>query len=128
MKNVENVKPKKRDVTAERIIKAAKDSKGLLTTIARKARVSHMTLWRYTRDYPSVKEAIEDSQEILYDLVESKLYKLIEEENITAIIFFLKTRCKHRGYVEKQEIETPKDVTIRVVYEDTLQTRPIREP
>ena len=76
------------------------------------------TVSRYIREFPEVKEAAEDAQEQLYDMVESKLYEKIEAGDLTAIIFFLKTRCKHRGYVEKPEIETPKDVIIRVEYAD----------
>ena len=50
--------------------------------------------------------ACEDILEEIYDDAESRLQKNIHEEKDTSsLIFFLKTKCKHRGYVEKQEIE-----------------------
>ncbi len=70
--------------------------------------------------FPSVAETLDDARERLCDTVESKLYERIEAGDLTAIIFFLKTRCKHRGYTEKQ-IETPKDLTFRIVYDDELK-------
>jgi len=48
---------------------------------------------------------------------ESQLMKKIKQGNLTAIIFFLKTQAKHRGYVEKQGSSC--DVVVRVVYGDT---------
>lgn len=47
-----------------------------------------------------VKNAKEDS----IDFVEGALYKQIKDGNTTAIIFFLKTQAKHRGYIERQEL------------------------
>ena len=53
--------------------------------------------------YPSLKEVLSDAREDALDLAESKLMKAIDDGNITAIIFFLKTRGKSRGYSERSE-------------------------
>ncbi|MBS0236051.1 MAG: hypothetical protein JSS50_01790 [Proteobacteria bacterium] len=45
------------------------------------------------------------------DLVESALLKKIDEGNIIAIIFYCKTKLKHRGYterVERVQVDPPK--------------------
>lgn len=112
------VTSKKRDATAERIIAAISKANGLISAAAEAAGVSRKTVWKYTKDYPAVAEAVEDAQEKLYDFAESRLYEKMKAGSETSIIFFLKTRCKHRGYIEKQEIDLPKDITLRVVYED----------
>jgi len=117
-KNGANGASKKKDQTAERIIKAAAESNGLIKNIAARAKLGRNTITRYVKEYPSVSQAVDDAKEELYDLTESELIKKIKDGDLTAIIFFLKTRCKHRGYIERQEIDIPRDVTIRVKYEE----------
>lgn len=113
-----NARPKKKEATAERIIKAIHEADGLITIAAAKAHVNPCTVHRYIKDNPEVAKAVEDAKEKLYDTVESNLFSKIKAGDLGAIIFFLKTQCKHRGYIEKQEIDLPKDITLRVVYED----------
>ncbi len=54
------------------------------------------------------KKRYEEVIEGLIDYAESKLLQAIANNNITAIIFFLKTKGRNRGYVEKVEIDTEK--------------------
>lgn len=107
---------KKRQQTAKKIIKAIEGSHGLLTIAAQKCGLNRSTVWRYVQDYPSVKKAVEEAQEVMLDFAESKLYKKIDDGDMTAIIFYLKTRGKHRGYVERQEIEIPSEIKVNVNY------------
>lgn len=92
-----------RDQKAKKIIKAIKEAKGLLTVAAVRAGVTYWTIWKYSKDYPSVAKAIEESKEGLLDLAEAKLYQEINSGNMTAIIFYLKTQGKKRGYIERVE-------------------------
>jgi hypothetical protein len=99
-----NNKPsQKREDRAQKIIKAIRESKGLLTLAAAKAGVSYWTVWKYAQDFPSVKQAVEESKEDMLDIAEGKLFQAINSGNMTAIIFFLKTRGKDRGYIERTE-------------------------
>jgi hypothetical protein len=50
------------------------------------------------------KKDVEDISSMAIDICEAELWKLIKEGNSTAIIFFLKTKGKVRGYVERQEL------------------------
>jgi len=94
---------KKREETCRRIIQAISESSGLLTLAAKKAGVSYPTINRYARDFPSVKQAVQESKERMLDFAEGKLYEKIKEGDNTAIIFYLKTQGKARGYIERQE-------------------------
>lgn len=103
-KNVQKVMSKKREQTARRIILALGEAKGLLTLAARKAGVSYKTIWRYTQDFPSVKQAVEEAKESITDFAEGKLFEKISKGDTACIIFYLKTKGKIRGYIERQEV------------------------
>tara|TARA_R100000655_G_C3000062_1_gene194271 strand:+ start:15311 stop:15646 length:336 start_codon:yes stop_codon:yes gene_type:complete len=51
------------------------------------------------------KLVVDEIQESLIDDAESQLQKLIKEGNAVSILFFLKTKAKNRGYVERQETD-----------------------
>lgn len=102
--NNENGNSKKREATALRIINAIGESSGLLTLAAKKAGLGYTTVWRYTQDFPSVKQAVIEAKERMIDFAEGKLYEKIKEGDNVAIIFYLKTQAKHRGYIERAEV------------------------
>ncbi len=118
---MQNKVSKKREQVAKRIIEAIKASNGLLTVAARNANVSHSTILRYVKDYPSVKEAVTEARETMLDFAEGKLAQKIRDGDTTALIFFLKTQGKSRGYVERQELTgeagQPMKIQINVVSE-----------
>lgn len=95
---------KKRNETARRIIKAVQESNGLLTLTAKKAGLHYATIWQYTQDFPTVKQAVVEAKERMLDFAEGKLYEKIKDGDNTAIIFYLKTQGKARGYIERQEV------------------------
>jgi hypothetical protein len=53
---------------------------------------------------PELRDLVDELTETFIDYAESKLFKAINEGNIAATIFFLKTRAKHRGYCERYEL------------------------
>ena len=101
--------------TAEQIIKAIKDSKGYVAKAAGLLGVSRSTFYNYLKKYSTVQEALDDVRESRHDYVESQLLKQIDQGNITAIIFYLKTQCKSRGYVERQEVTGPEGEGLTIV-------------
>ena len=109
----------KRAETAKKIIAAVSESKGLLTIAARKAGISYRTLCKYAQQCPTIRQAINDSRESITDMAEGKLYQAIIAGNMTAIIFYLKTKAKDRGYIERQEVtgEGGGPVEILVTYD-----------
>jgi len=112
------------------MIDAIQDAKGILTVAARKLGCSRTTVYRYMTRYPTIKDAYEEANESNIDFVETKLMEQIGKGNITAIIFFLKTKAKHRGYIERQEVTGTdgKDIEFIVKYADGISNNPTETP
>jgi len=87
----------------EQFIKAYAEQKGFICEVCKAVGISRQTFYRWKKNDKTFCEIVEDIEEGLIDFVESKLFTRIEKEDITAIIFFLKTKGKGRGYVERIE-------------------------
>lgn len=112
---------------------------GNKTEVCKALSIDRSTLYDWIEKDDALRAAIEAQSEANIDFVESKLFELVEgvtmlgkgdsdggesptyvlPPNVTAIIFFLKTKGKARGYVEKQEIEqlNKGDITVKVIRE-----------
>jgi len=117
----EKTMSKKRNETASRIIEAIKESNGLLTLAAKRAGLHYATVWQYTQDFSTVKQAVIEAKEKMLDFAEGKLYENIKEGDNTAIIFYLKTQGKARGYIERQEVtgEGGKPINYEITVKDS---------
>ena len=99
---------KKNGYTAKQVIKALEDAQGYVSKTASLLGCTPRTVYNYRDRFSTVAEAWLGIREKRTDFVENKLQEQINKGNITAIIFYLKTQAKDRGYVERQEI-TGKD-------------------
>jgi len=105
------------------MIEALEKSLGIVTTAAKAAEIDRSTHYAWLREDEEYKEAVEAISDMAIDFAESQLNKLMrgavhqvvtnkgeiveikDAPNPSSIIFYLKTKGKKRGYVEKQEIE-----------------------
>ena len=100
----QNRQPKKRLSMKEKILKALEEEHGIVTSACKKAGVSRAQYYKMWNSDDKFREQCEEIQDSAIDYVESQLFKNIKEGNITGQIFYLKTKGKHRGYVERQEV------------------------
>ena len=56
------------------------------------------------KESPAYAEAYNEIKELAIDFAESHLHQLIAKGDVASTIFFLKTKGKGRGYVERTEI------------------------
>jgi hypothetical protein len=68
------------------------------------AGVSHQTHYDWLDKAENYKKEYEKIKHTQIDFVESKLLNKIKEGDTTAIIFYLKTKGKDRGYSEKIDL------------------------
>ena len=86
------------------IIEALEKSLGVVTTACKSVGIGRTTFYGWMKDDPEFAQKVNDIQDIAIDFVESKLFKNIEKGKTAEIIFYLKSKGKKRGYVERQEI------------------------
>ena len=97
-------------------LKHLKDGKGIITYACDKTAISRQTFYNWLKTDKEFADEVDAINEITIDLVESKLLSAINNEDITAIIFFLKTKGKKRGYIEQVDnrlVENPFEKLMR---------------
>lgn len=93
-----------------------KGSRGFVTQIAKKLGCSARHVYNLMEKYPAVVDAVREEREAQKDLTEGKLFDRIDSGDMTAIIFYLKTQAKDRGYIERQEVSGPDGGQIVIRY------------
>ena len=93
----------KTEHTKKELLSALQSSLGVVSTACEKLGISRTTYYKYYNEDKSFKERVDNISEATIDFAESKLFELIKSGNVTATIFFLKTKGKNRGYIEKQD-------------------------
>ena len=95
---------KSRHLKKESLLKALEKSLGVVTVACKKADIPRSTFYKWINEDEDFAKEVKDIENIALDFAESQLHKQIGDDNTTATIFFLKTKGKRRGYVERQEI------------------------
>ncbi len=86
------------------MIKALQKSLGIVTIAAEQVGIDRDTHYRWYKLDSKYHAAVDDVQDIVLDFAESQLHQQIKDKDTAATIFYLKTKGKRRGYIEKQEI------------------------
>lgn len=100
------------------LITAIQKYNGNISAIARSFDVTRAAIYDYIEKRPELKELIQQERETIIDDVESELFKHAKRGNLSAMIFFLKTQGKKRGYVERSEITGADGQAITVRWDD----------
>lgn len=98
----------KSDITKKQMIEALEKCLGVVTSACKSVGISRETHYRYLREDEEYNKAVKDIENIALDFAESKLHEQIKDGSTVATIFYLKTKGKNRGYIERTEhaIET----------------------
>jgi hypothetical protein len=88
----------------KRLIEALEKSLGIVTKACNLAEMGRTTFYNYYNNDEVFKAKVDDIENIALDFAESKLHKMIGDENTAAVIFYLKTKGKKRGYIERNEV------------------------
>jgi len=76
-----------------------------ITATCTAIKIARKTFYLWIEKDKKFKERVDEINESLIDHVETKLLSKINSGDTTSIIFFLKTKGKNRGYIERVETE-----------------------
>ncbi len=91
--------------TKEKIIKALQANMGIIKPTCEAVGIHRSTFYEYYNNDPDFKNEVDCVVEETIDFAESKLLENIDNNDTQSILFYLKTKGKKRGYVEKTEMD-----------------------
>lgn len=94
------------------MLEALERNLGVVTISAKSVGIERQTHYLWMKKDPKYREAVEELENVALDFVESKLHTNIQKGKEVSILFYLKTKGKKRGYIEKVEIDQRTEHTI----------------
>jgi len=107
------------------MLEALEKTLGVVTGACKIVGIDRTTHYQWLKDDEAYKEAVKSIDDVAIDFAESQLHKQIGKGGTQATIFYLKTKGKKRGYVEKQELDVSgefKPITITLMRDDESET------
>ena len=98
-------KTNKTEQSKKSVIAALEKSLGIATTACRIAEVSRTQFYHWIKTDEAFAAAVKDIEDVVLDFAESQLHKQIKEGNPASTIFYMKTKGKKRGYIERTEFD-----------------------
>lgn len=92
-------------VTVSQVEKQLREKRGNIAAVARALGSTRQTVYDKIKKYPKLQATLKETRETMLDNAETTLYDEALNGNITALIFFLKTQGKSRGYTERTEVQ-----------------------
>ena len=93
------------DIHKKAMIEALEKSLGVVTTACKTVGISRQTHYEWLREDEQYRDAVDDIGDVALDFAESQLHKQIQSGEVSSTIFYLKTKGKKRGYVERSEVD-----------------------
>jgi len=103
------------------MLKSLEKSLGVVTAACIEVGIDRKTHYQWLKDDEDYRKQVDDITDIAIDFSETQLYKKINEGDTASIIFFLKTKGKKRGYVERQEIDNNVQLQTKITPEETAK-------
>ena len=111
----------------KRMLEALTKSLGIVSSAARAAKINRVTHYRWYEDDQEYKQAVDSIGELALDVAESSLHAQVKAKNTAATIFYLKTKGKKRGYIEKNEVDLNVNSPINLIFKQSEGNDPIPE-
>jgi hypothetical protein len=110
----------KTDKHKKAMLEALEKALGIVTSACKIVGISRETHYKWYREDARYKQQVDELGDVTLDFAESQLHHKIKDGDTTAIIFFLKTKGKKRGYIERMDIGNPADESFKVLVENVI--------
>ena len=100
------------------MLEALEQTLGIVTSACKKVGIGRTTHYEWLKTDEDYKKAVNSIEDIALDFAESQLHKQIKDGNTAGTIFYLKTKGKKRGYIERTEVQqetTYKSLDINII-------------
>ena len=107
--------------TVKQVLAAIKNSGGIKTNIARKLRISRLTVDNYEKKYPSIMNAIKEERDQILDKAESNIFGKVNDGDLGVSQWLL----RYKGdYNEKQIVDTNVNLNAKVKTDSKVKISP----
>jgi hypothetical protein len=94
--NMDNIK--------KQVLDALEKTLGVISPACKMVGISRQTFYNWLNDDADFKCKFDEINQFQIDFVESKLFENINNGDTPCTIFYLKTKGRERGYIERKEI------------------------
>ena len=116
----------KTEHSKKRALEALEKSLGVVTTACKLAEIGRTQFYAWLKDDDEFAREVEEIASVALDFAESQLFSQIKGGNTAATIFYLKTKGKARGFIERQELDHTSDgepISINIDLNDRDKSR-----
>jgi hypothetical protein len=110
MEEMKPTKPTVKRISKKKLmLSMLRKTYGIVSESARKAKCDRTQHYEWLKNDPDYAAKVAEINESFLDFGETQLVKNMKKGSDAAVIFFLKTKAKSRGYVEKIDFGLPLD-------------------
>ena len=96
---------KSRHIKKEAMLQALENSLGVVTVACKQSDTPRSTYYKWLKEDDEFAKSVKEIENIALDFAESQLHSQMKDGNTSATIFYLKTKGKKRGYIERSELD-----------------------
>ena len=87
------------------MLDALEKALGVVTMACKSSGVPRSTYYKWLKEDEEFAKNVKEIENVALDFAESQLHQQIKGGNSGATIFYLKTKGKKRGYIERNELD-----------------------
>jgi len=93
------------NIKKNKLLESLRNNLGNITLSCEEVGVNRSTYYSLMEKNAEFKSEVDEIQNMCIDVVENALFRNVRAGDTTAIIFYLKTKGRKRGYTERQELD-----------------------